>query len=160
MKRAARALVGVAFAIFALAGVTRTAAADDAPSFDGTWEGIIHFDKEAFLVESSTPAAGLPFRLDIHGAVVRVFIREDHGFVEAKPGAFHIAPVSANAVIFATDAAPDDSWVESWTFTVTRKGDSLFVEYSRLVNNTGAPEGEKGSHFATRGEGEFKIVQP
>ncbi len=160
MMRTFSILSRAGLVLLSLLAFAPAAPADDAPPFDGTWEGIIHFDKEAFLLESSTPAAGTAFRLEIHGPVVRVFFREKDDFEEAKPGLFHIAPVSANAVIFASDASADGAWVETWTFAVTRKGPSLFVEYQRLVNNLGVPEGQAGSHFATRGEGEFKIVKP
>lgn len=128
--------------------------------FDGTWEGTIVFDKEAFLVATSTPAEGLPMRIEIHDAVVRVFVKEGDDFVESKPGLFHIAPVQANAVIFATEASPGDGWVESWVFVVTQKDDhTLIVEYSRLVNNVGTPLTDPSSKFGTRGVGEFERVR-
>ncbi|HTW34420.1 MAG TPA: hypothetical protein VMD53_07375 [Rhizomicrobium sp.] len=130
------------------------------PPFDGVWEGLIFFDKEAFLAPTSTPAEGEPMRIEIHGAVVRVFAKEGSDFKEAKPGLFHIAPVSTNAVIFATqDEAVSSGWVESWVFVVTRKDEhTLIVEYSRLVNNVETPPSDPESKFATRGAGEFKLV--
>jgi len=124
--------------------------------FDGVWEGSIVIDKEALLVAASTPAGGLPMRIEIHDAVVRVFIKEGDAFVEVKPGLFHIAPVEANAVIFATEASVADGWVECWAFVVTQKDDhTLIVEYSRLVNNVGTPLSDENSKFGTRGVGEF-----
>jgi hypothetical protein len=137
----------------------QTGPAADVPaepaSLDGTWQGTIHFDKEGFLADTSTPAAGIRFRIEIHDVVVRVFVEEDGAFDEAKPGMFHIARVSANAVIFATQEG-DDAWLESWCFVVTAKSkDLMIVEYARLVNNFGVPHGEKESDFATRGAGEF-----
>lgn len=126
--------------------------------FDGTWEGNILFDKEAFLASTSTPPEGVAFRFEIHGPVVQVFIEEDGKFGESKPGAFHIAPVGTNAVIFATDSAPD-AWVETWTFVVTQKDDhTLTVEYTRLVNNVGSMPDSPEKIFGTRGIGDFKLV--
>jgi len=129
--------------------------------FDGVWEGSIFFDKEAFLAPTSTPAEGAPMRIEIHGPVVRVFAKEVGGdFEEVKPGLFHIAPVSTNAVIFATqDEAMSSGWVESWVFVVTQKDEhTLVVEYSRLVNNVETPPSDPQSKFGTRGVGEFKLV--
>ena len=109
------------------------------PSFDGLWQGVIKFDKEAFLADTSTPPAGKTFRLEIHDVVVRVFAEEGGTMTEAKPGKFHIAQVDANAVIFATDSDPG-AWVESWVFVITKKDDNaLIAEYSRLVNNVATP---------------------
>lgn len=137
----------------------QTQAAAQVYPFDGLWEGTILFDKEALLVASSTPAEGVTMRIEIHDAVVRVFIKEDDGFQEVDAGAFHIAPVSANAVIFATEAAQSGPWVESWAFVVTQKDDhTLIVEYSRLVNNVGVPLSDPNSKFGTRGVGEFQRV--
>ncbi|MBS0470778.1 MAG: hypothetical protein JSR60_06880 [Proteobacteria bacterium] len=125
--------------------------------FDGKWSGVIHFDKEAFLLESSTPAGGLTMGLDIHGPVVRVTVREKDGDEEVKPGLFHIAAVQSNAVIFATEAAPGDSWVESWAFVVTCTDDkTMRVEYVRLVKNPGPGDDGAPETFATRGEGTFE----
>ena len=126
--------------------------------FDGIWEGKILFDKEAFLGPGSTPIDGAEFRVEIHGAVVRVFAKMEGEFSETKPGAFHIAPVGVNAVIFATDAQPD-SWVESWTFVVSQKDNrTLVVEFSRLVNNLGLLRDDPQKNFGTRGTGEFKLI--
>lgn len=131
------------------------ALAEDMPSFDGQWAGIIHFDKEALLTDTSTPAEGTPMGIEIRGPVVRVFIHDGAGDTEVKPGAFHIAPVNANAIIFASDGARG-SWTESWAFVVTFKDDkTLRVEFSRLVNNPGPPQDDAPGTFATRGEGEF-----
>ena len=137
-----------------------TNAAVEPVSFDGTWQGTIYFDKEGFLADTSTPVTGVRFRIEIHDVVVRVFIEEDGAFKESKPGRYHIAPLSANAVIFATDE-DEGNWVESWSFVVTVKGKDLMIaEYTRLVNNVSVPHGEKGSEFATRGAGEFSRVTP
>jgi len=128
--------------------------------FDGVWEGKIFFDKEAFLAPTSTPAEGTDFRIEISGPVVRVFVKEAQGFQESKPGAFHIAPVETNAVIFASDSAPE-AWVESWTFAVAQKdADTLIVEYSRIVENRSAAIDARERTFATRGFGEFKRAVP
>jgi hypothetical protein len=135
-------------------------------SFDGVWQGVIHFDKEAFLSKEGTPADGTTFRIEIHGPVVRVFYIEPTGpgeLQEFMPGAFHIAPVISNAVIFGTHFAPPSSlyWVETWVFTTTLKDqNTLLVQYSRVVNNVGMPPDQDGSKFATRGYGEFKRVSP
>ena len=127
--------------------------------FDGVWEGTIVFDREALLTATGTPAAGIPMRIEIHDAVVRVFVKDGNDYSEAKPGLFHIAPVSANAVIFATQESPEDGWVESWVFVVTQKNEhTLIVEYSRLVNNVGTPLSDPNSKFGTRGMGEFELV--
>lgn len=128
--------------------------------FDGTWEGTIFFDKEAFLNKTGTPPEGLVVRIEIHDAIVRVFLKSDGDIAEMKPGAFHIAPVETNAVIFATDAAPE-AWVETWAFVVTQKDkNTLIVEYSRLVNNVGVSSDLPESKFGTRGTGEFKRIDP
>lgn len=130
------------------------------PSFDGVWQGVINFDKEAFLANTSTPDSGTTFRIEIRDVLVRVFVQDNGVFNESKAGRFHIAPVSANAVIFATDEDPGN-WVETWAFVVTKKdANTLIVEYSRLVNNVATPLGEKESKFATRGAGEFSKVTP
>lgn len=124
--------------------------------WDGTWDGKLFFDKEAFLATSSTPAEGAEFRIEISGPVVRIFTKDSDGFQEAKPGAFHIATVGANAVIFGTDSQRD-VWVESWVFVMTQKDDhTLTVEYSRLVNNVGVPPDYHEKIFGTRGIGEFQ----
>jgi hypothetical protein len=145
----------------ATAQTTPAAGAPTEPaSLDGTWQGTIHFDKEAFLADTSTPAAGVRFRIEIHDVVVRVFIEENGTFTEAKPGMFHIAPVAANAIIFATQQG-NDAWLESWCFVVTAKSrDLMIVEYTRLVNNYTMSHDEKGADFATRGAGEFSRVTP
>jgi hypothetical protein len=118
------------------------------------------FDKEALLTATSTPAGGAVMRIEIHDAVVRVFVKVGDNFSEVKPGLFHIAPVETNAVIFATESAPG-AWVESWAFVVTQKDDhTLIVEYSRLVNNVGVPLSVSESKFGTRGTGEFERTAP
>jgi hypothetical protein len=123
--------------------------------FDGVWEGSIDFDREAYLAPQSTPLEGKIFRIEIHGAVVRVFQKVNGSMEEIKPGAFHIAPVFASAVVFATDSDPDN-WVETWVFVVSQKdGQTLRAEYSRLVNNVGVPRDDPQSIFGTRGTGEF-----
>lgn len=139
------------------------ARAQEATNFDGTWEGAIHFDKEAFLTEASTPTAGVFFRIVIHGPVVDVFHGDSSKFTISKPGKFHIAPVADNAVIFATETAkPDEAWTESWVFVVTKKNDrTLIAEYVRLVNNnSGSEKPDENVKFATRGEGELKLTGP
>jgi hypothetical protein len=139
-----------------------SAQAEETLSFDGNWQGLIFFDKETFLAETSTPTAGQTFRLEIHGDVVRVFIVASDGAEESKPGAYHIAAVSANAVIYATTSSINDDgegWVESWAFVVTRKNsDTLVAQYVRLVNNVHLAPDEKESKFAARGAGELKLV--
>ncbi len=124
--------------------------------FDGVWEGTIYFDKEALLSSTGTPDGGVKYRLEISGPIVRAFIENSGKFVEMAPGSFHIAPVETNAVIYATQAAPD-SWVESIAFTVTqRDANTLIVELSRVVNNRHLPLSDNQSKYATRGAGEFK----
>jgi hypothetical protein len=131
-----------------------------AAPFDGTWEGKIFFDKEAFLVATSTPAEGVDFRIEIHDPIVKIFIREDSGFTEANPGTFHISPVDTNAVIFGTQSQAG-SWNETWTFVLTQRDDhTLVIEYSRLVNNVGLPPDDPQKIFGTRGIGDFKRVGP
>jgi len=163
----ARATLAVVllFAFPAIADVNKTAQPiQDStpqldPSLDGKWQGVINFDKEAFLAKTSTPDTGVTFRIEVDDSVVRVFVQQDGSFEEAKPGRFHIAHVSTNAVIYATD---EDLgiWVESWAFVVTKKdANTLIVEYTRLVNNVATPLSEEGSKFATRGAGEFKRVE-
>jgi hypothetical protein len=100
-------------------------------------------------------------RIEIHGVVVRVFAQDGSNFQEVMPGGFHIAPVQANAVIFATDFAQQGGWVETWAFAVTLKDDhTLIAEYSRIVNNVGVPADQPESKFAARGTGEFKRAAP
>src|SRR5580658_5847882 len=65
---------------------TQASAAAQVYPFDGLWEGTVVFDKEALLVASSTPAEGATMRIEIHDAVVRVFIKEDDGFQEVDAG--------------------------------------------------------------------------
>jgi hypothetical protein len=128
-------------------------------NFDGVWEGKILYDKEAFISDTATPAAGEPMRLEIHDAVVRVFIAEQEGapLTEFIPGSFHIAPVMANAVISATQYSA--VWTETWTFVVTKKdNDTLIVNFVRVVNNN-VPLSQPESKFFTRGYGEFKLVK-
>jgi hypothetical protein len=128
-------------------------------NFDGMWEGKIFFDKEAFLAATSTPAAGTPVRIEIHGVVVRVFMDDGTGFSEAMPGSFHIAPVMGNATIFGTSFS--DVWTETWVFVITHKDpDALLVNYTRVVNNDGVPLTDPYSKFSTRGYGELKKSAP
>jgi hypothetical protein len=131
-----------------------------AAPFDGTWEGKIIFDKEAFLAPTSTPPEGIDFRIEIHDPIVKVFIKDDSGFAEANPGTFHISPVDTNAVIFGTQSQ-GGSWNETWTFTLTQRSDrTLVVEYTRLVNNVGMPPDDPLKIFGTRGIGDFKRIAP
>jgi hypothetical protein len=151
----------VAAVLFALAAATPARAMSvDAESFNGTWQGKIDFDKEAFLAETSTPAAGQVFRIVIHDEIVHVYIKEKDAFEEAFEGMFHLARVSANAVIYATQTLPDAPvpWVETWVFVVTQKdANALIVQYVRLVNEVDAPPlSIPQSKFAARGAGEFK----
>ena len=126
--------------------------------FDGVWEGKIAFDKEGFLTDTGAPRDGVDFRIEIHGAVVRVFTKDGGLFSEAKAGAFHIAPVGTNAVVFATDSQPG-AWMETWIFALTQRDDhTLTVEYSRLVNNLGLLRDDPQKNFGTRGAGEFTRV--
>jgi hypothetical protein len=137
----------------------QTQAATQVHPFDGRWEGTIVFDKEAILSATGTPAAGILMRIEVHDSVVRAFINDGNGYSEVMPGMFHIAPVSANAVIYATEASASDGWVESWVFLVTQKDEqTLLVEYSRLVNNIGTPLSDPNSKFGTRGMGEFRRI--
>lgn len=125
--------------------------------FDGTWNGTLFFDKQGFPATGSAPPASMNLRIDIHGEVVRVFINEDGRLAEVKPGMFHIAPVAANAVIYATEAGGGE-WDETWDFAVTQKdARTLLVEYVRVVNNLGMRPSEPESRFGSHATGEFHL---
>jgi hypothetical protein len=130
-----------------------------AADFDGVWRGRIHFDKEALLTATSTPEVGLSYRIEISGSVVRVSLDQDGLFSEVMPGAFHIAPVMKNAVIFGSQYSA--GWTETWVFVVTQKEpNTLIVNFTRVVNNNGVPLGDPDSKFSTRGVGDFQRVSP
>jgi hypothetical protein len=146
-------------------GLLFAAPAARASDFDlnGLWQGVINFDKEAFLSQNGTPAEGRAYRIAIDGEDVHLFLAHDGGFFENAEGAVHIAQVKSNAVIYATAFSPPSAdgvyWVETWTFTVTLKdADTLLAEYVRVVHNVGVPAGAESASFATRGAGEFKRV--
>jgi hypothetical protein len=157
-------LVAAAFVLCQVLLAPPSRAADLGPSnignFDGTWQGVVYFDKEALLKETSTPAGGAAMRIDVHDPVVRVYFMENNVPTEVNAGTFHFAPVETNAVIFGTEESPKDGWVETWTFVVTQKdSDTLLVQYVRVVNNIGTPLSDENSKFATRGQGEFKRIK-
>ncbi|HEY0300964.1 MAG TPA: hypothetical protein VGC36_06515 [Rhizomicrobium sp.] len=153
-----RAFSCVAFAVFAFLAAQPARAAGP---LDGRWQGVVTFDKEAFLAETSTPAAGTTFRIEIDDSIVRVFVLKNGGLVETKPGLFHIAAAATNAVIYANEATPEaNGWVESRVFVVTPKDDdTLIVQYVRVVNNRGLPGSDPQARFATRGAGAFGRVK-
>ena len=150
---------------------TETAVQPEAQvTFDGTWQGDIRFDKEGLLSQWGTSAIGETIKIDIHDAAVRVYLKSPNDetgvFEEFMPGAFHIAPVMSNAVIFGTHySRPKEAggiyWIETWTLIVAFKdNDTLLVNYARVVNNVGMPLDQEGSKFAIRGVGEFKRIAP
>jgi len=129
-------------------------------NFDGIWQGTITFDKDSFVNELTTPAAGTAVRIEIHDVVVRVFAQMQPGspYSEFMPGDFHIAPVIANAVIFGSHYS--GVWTETWAFVITKKtDDALLVNFTRVVNNN-VPLTDPASKFSTRGFGEFTRVKP
>ncbi len=50
----------------------------------------------------------------------------------------------------------DGLWVETWVFAMTLTDpDHMLVHWTRVVNNTDMPKGQKGSKFSSTGMGEF-----
>ena len=95
--------------------LTCPARAADPPSLDGQWQGVIKFEKDAFLADSSTPAAGTVMRIVIDGKDAHVFVLQPPGvFDEERPGLFRVARSQSNALIFTiVHALPDSgTWVE------------------------------------------------
>jgi hypothetical protein len=156
MRTLLRYLVA-ACALLLMAGQPASAG-EETLDFNGNWQGKIVFDKETFLAETSTPAAGMVFRIEVHDFVVRVFLEGPNGMEESKPGAFHIAPAAANAIVFGTNSNDTtQGWTESWVFVVSQRDhDTLSVQYVRQVNNAGLPADDKERVFAARGTGTFK----
>lgn len=123
-------------------------------SFDGAWQGKLHFDQ-------GTPANAVDqngeMRIDIRGIAVHIFPKMLHG-QEFMADSFHIAPMQTNAVIYGTHS--DEKWVESWAFALTQKdADTLLFGFTRVVNNRSVPLSNPISKFSIRGSGEFKRVK-
>jgi hypothetical protein len=126
-------------------------------SFDGAWEGKLEIvdatskqDSDRF--ERTKAAYGKSLKIAIDGQRASVYFGER----EIKPASFRAHIYMTNAVIFATDAADDSRWVETWDFALTQKNsETLIVAFSRVVNNLDLPEGGRDSKFYILAVGEF-----
>jgi hypothetical protein len=134
------------------------AMAQETPSIDGTWEGIIDFDKSQQPFDDMKSAKT---RMELHGSDARVFVYEKDKPVEIAPGKFQVVQHGPNAVIFASmseDSFPHKEQSEMLSYTVTRQWDgSLLVEYAR-VGQVSRDEmlSAEIANFGARGEGVLK----
>lgn len=151
-----------AMAVVIILAMAAPSYAIDTPNLDGIWQGSLHFKEGSFAfdpIDDAKSTTDVKLRIDIHGPVVNVFFGRAEG--EGSPGAFHIAQVKSNAIIFGTEYLQGDGpgWTESMTMIVTPKDDkTLFISFSRLVSNTGFEDRKDNVKFAEHVDGELTRV--
>ncbi|HVK81505.1 MAG TPA: hypothetical protein VM915_12925 [Verrucomicrobiae bacterium] len=151
-----------ALATIAAALVATPARADVGDLLNGMWEGSLTLLSGP---ELTSETAWRPFRISIDRDTTRVFLRAENStqFEEIKPGAFRIRRLGNSAVLSALDASPrtpvGQSWVESWTFSLTLKAENtLTCIFVRQVNNHQVPRGQDEANFAMVLTGELQRV--
>jgi len=137
-----------------------------AAPYDGKWTGVVNclYDPGLWPADECE----VHFTLDIHGPLVLVeqIVRSKKG-EETKSninaGKFTFVRVSTNAVAMSIDTGKDEDglWVETWVFAMSLIDlDHMLVHWTRVVNNTDMPKGQKGSKFSSAGMGEFARLRP
>jgi hypothetical protein len=138
--------------------------------FNGTWEGAIPtraIDQKTFDFKGEP--LNWRYRLIINGTTVHVFYKSENksGWSEVKPNKFQAAIHKTNAIVYAIDSAGDvmdktgsGGWVETWNFTLThRDKDTLYVLFTRAVNNYLEPLTKDNARFIYAGAGQFSPVR-
>ena len=151
--------------LFALAApvvaLSANARADTNDTLDGIWQGSLTpiQGRRLRLAEGDWQ----PFQIAISTNSARVFLRDETSdvFNEIKAGAFRISRIAKSAVLNAIDADPNapvgQSWVESWSFSVTLIGpDTLSCAFTRQVNNHQARPSDDGAIFTMVLSGELQ----
>jgi len=155
--------------LFALGTATATLGSQSSAAtenaLDGAWQGRLTplEGPELTLADGEWQ----PFRISISGSTVQVFLQQEDSasFAEIKPGSFGISRVAKSAVIQAIDASPrapvGESWVESWTFSITMKtNDALSCAFTRQVKNHQAQADKEPAFFTMMLSGELQRVYP
>ena len=103
------------------------------------------------------------YKVTIQGSAVRVFVKSDDEWIEAKPGKFTFTQLEQSATIAATDSGWDfdGKWIESWTLQFMRTGpNDAAVAYLRTVNNPNLPDQFNWRAFSSFAKGEAHRRQP
>jgi len=137
-----------------------------AAPYDGRWTGVVNCLYDPGLWPEDE--CEVRFTLDIRGPIflVEQIIRSKKGEETKstiKPGKFTFVRTSTNAIAMSINAGKDEDglWVETWTFAMTLTDpDHMLVHWTRVVNNTDMPKGQKGSKFSSVGMGEFARLHP
>ena len=135
-------------------------AAETATDLNGAWEGTLGVLYEPGKEPKSPETFTL--RLEINDQSVRVFLKQDGKWINAKPGAFRIQRYRANAVLAAIDSgnAEDGTWTETRNIAVAPKSDdTLLAIYARLVTNEDLPVTAEHKTFGVAGKGELNRVK-
>jgi len=122
--------------------------------FDGIWEGHLKGFQAPLLRKQKAHA--FKTRLWIKDDAVQVFYQKDQKWHEVKAGAFRIFKHKSNALIYAISSGSDEdgAWVETWSFSVTKKDkNSLLVFWYSIINNNDAPLEEDHARVATGASG-------
>ena len=128
--------------------------------FNGIWEGHIKGFQAPLLRTKRTHV--FKTRLWVKGDEVQVFYQKDQRWNEVKAGAFRIFKHKSNALIYAINSGTDQdgAWVETWSFSVTKKDkNSLLVYWYSVINNNDAPLEEEYSRIATGASGVFRKIK-
>ncbi|MGP1718008.1 MAG: hypothetical protein ACTS9Y_12585 [Methylophilus sp.] len=124
-------------------GAASTQAKPDlsSPEFDGIWVGEPERIYGANLGEGNKSNLKRKFRFDINGpkGIVSEW-KTDHWlrFWGIRNVVFNVASYETNAVMYQTVSGTDTdcTWVETWTFNLTKiDKDTLRAYYFRTVNN-------------------------
>lgn len=147
-------------AVFGAAPFGSAFAAGTTTDITGTWEGTLGVLYEPGNVPKSPETFTL--RIEISELSVRVFLKQDDKWIDAKPGAFRVQRYRSNAIMAAMDSGNDEDgvWVETWNITVAPKGnDTLLAIYARLVTNEDLPVTSEHKTFGVAGKGELHRVK-
>ncbi|WDE00651.1 hypothetical protein [Thalassomonas actiniarum] len=111
--------------------------------FNGVWEGRVtavadvHYPFNNTKYEfngSNNPQKEI--RLVIQGEKVEIYTLINSQWQQLIPEPFHFSVHKTNAVIYASRSASDGGWVETVSFSLTKKDENaLYMYHIRMINH-------------------------
>ena len=126
----------------------------------GVWEGQLMGLKGPGLYNDFVWDHRIRLRFSKEGTAV--FLFENDSWEELDRGLWRTAQHETNAVVYAIDVSddrPEDGFVETWSFTITRLNeDEMLVHWYRLVNNRIVSDDHPEAHYAFAANGVLKRI--
>lgn len=127
----------------------------------GEWTGSFVAESRSDVGDAVT--RNITMRISLSQGRRRVFVLEDRGWEEKKPGLFVMESIGPNALIYSIDdgRTPNGGpWVETWIVAITARTPSeLLTRWVRVVNNIDTPLTNPDSKYTFDGEGILKRVE-